>query len=70
MKTVIMFIAAAGIMMLASCKKEWTCQCTDNSGNTTYHTISNATLHDANSTCNNFEYNLGGGLYNNCSLVQ
>lgn len=55
------------MISLGSCKKDWTCTCTDQSGNNTYHTIPSSTLHDANNTCNGFEYH-AGAAYTNCSV--
>ena len=62
-------LGIVGVLTLASCKKNWTCQCTDNNSNNTYHDIPNSTLNDANQTCNDFEYNMNGN-YNNCSIIQ
>ncbi len=69
MKRIALLLAVASVISFSSCKKTWTCQCTDNNNNTTYHEIGNSTLHDADKTCNNFEFNTGGS-YNNCSLIQ
>ncbi len=57
------------VLSLASCKKNWTCQCADSNNNTPYHTIPNSTLNDANQTCNDFEYKMNGNC-NNCSIIQ
>ncbi|MFN8285723.1 MAG: hypothetical protein U0V74_03165 [Chitinophagales bacterium] len=65
----VVFLVAITLIGFSSCKKAWTCQCTDNNGNNTYHDIANSTLHDANATCNGYEYN-NNGSYNNCSLIQ
>lgn len=71
MKTMALILGLAGLMSLASCKKEWVCQCTDNNNNNTYHDVPNATLNDANRTCNEFEYNNQVlGTYNNCSIIE
>lgn len=69
MKRLAFIIGAACLLSLASCKKSWVCQCTDNNGATAYHDVPNATLNDANRTCNGYEYNNALG-YNNCSIVQ
>lgn len=55
MKKLVMILGAAGLLSLSACKKDWTCQCTDNNNNNTYHEVPNATLNDANRTCNEFE---------------
>jgi hypothetical protein len=68
MKKILLFTGIAAILSLASCKKDWTCQCTDNAGATSYHDVPNATISDANRTCNNFE-NSNGGSYTNCSII-
>ncbi len=69
MKKIIWILGAVGVLTLASCKKDWVCQCTDNNDNNTYHDIHNATISDARNTCNSFEYNNFLG-YNNCSLIE
>lgn len=69
MKKVWIIFGAVAMMAMAGCKKGWTCQCTDNNGSSTYHEIPNATLHDANQTCNSYEFN-NGYSYNNCSVIQ
>ncbi len=68
MKKIFLFLGLAGLLSLASCKKDWVCQCTDNNNATSYHDVPNATISDANRTCNNFESN-SGGMYNNCSII-
>ena len=40
-----------------SCKKDWACSCTDQSGNTTSTTISNQTLLDARAKCKGMDFN-------------
>jgi hypothetical protein len=69
MKTILLTVGAFALISLSSCKKDWTCQCTDNNGNNDYHDIPNATIGDARETCGDFEYNNALG-YNNCSLVE
>ncbi len=68
MKKIFVLIGVVGALTLSSCKKDWTCQCTDNNGATNYHDVPNATISDANRTCNDFESN-SGGTYNNCSII-
>jgi hypothetical protein len=67
----IILIMAVGVTILgaSSCKKDWTCQCTDNLNVTTYEEINNATLTDAGQTCSDLEYN-NGATYKNCSIIQ
>lgn len=57
------------ILFITSCKKTWTCQCTDNNNTTTYEDINNATLTDADQTCDDLEYN-NGATYKNCSIIK
>ena len=68
MKRIAMLMGFVAVLTLGSCKKSWTCQCTDNNGTNVYHDIPDATLSDANRTCNGFEYH-NGTLYNNCSVI-
>jgi hypothetical protein len=60
--------AAIAVMMLASCKKDWTCECSDY-GETTSYVINNRTKRDAKKQCEG-KVSVGfvqvGG--NNCGL--
>ena len=44
-------------MGFTSCKKNWTCKCTDQSGNTNNVAINNQTLLNASSLCKDKNYN-------------
>ncbi len=68
MKNWILIIGAIGVFSLTSCTKTWNCKCTDNNDETSYHEIPDATLHDADNTCESYQYNNAFG-YNNCSLL-
>ncbi len=51
-------IAIASVAAFASCKKDYTCTCTEVVGtisNTTTHSISNATHNDAKNTCDTYQ---------------
>jgi hypothetical protein len=68
MKAILTILSFALVTGLASCKKDWTCQCTDNNGDNVYHDVPNATIGDANRTCIDFEKD-GVGSYSNCSVI-
>ncbi len=68
MKKLGLFLGLAAIVSLTSCTKTWNCKCTDNNNETSYHEIPDATLHDADQTCESFQYNNAFG-YNNCALL-
>jgi len=68
MKKLLVIVGVGGMLALTSCTKEWTCKCVDNNDNTTYHDIPDATLKDADNTCESFQYN-NEISYNNCSLM-
>jgi len=68
MKKFILFLGAVTVLSLTSCTKDWTCKCTDNNAETTYYQIPDATLNDADNTCESYQYNNAFG-YNNCSLL-
>jgi|GEM_PF-604105 hypothetical protein len=59
MKKQLLAFTLAFIMMtgFTSCKKDWTCQCTDQSGNQTSSAINNETLLNATSTCKDKDVN-------------
>ena len=67
MKMIAIILGVVAILSLGSCAKDWTCTCTDQSGNHTYHDIPGATLIQAKNTCNGFQY-YNGPEFNNCSL--
>ena len=50
-----------------SCKKDWSCSCTDQSGNTTSTAINDQTLISARSKCKDMNYNVGAAS-ESCSL--
>jgi hypothetical protein len=55
------------LMGFSSCKKDWSCSCTDQSGNTTSTAINNETLLDARAKCKNMDYTVGAAS-ESCSL--
>jgi hypothetical protein len=55
------------LMSFSSCKKDWSCACTDQSGNTTSTAINNETLLDARAKCKDMGYNIGAAS-ETCSL--
>lgn len=61
MKKVIFGISALALLSLASCKKDYNCECTyQDTGNATIienKSIKNATLSDAKKTCDDYESN-------------
>jgi len=54
--TVLLLTLTAGA---SSCKKDWSCQCTDQSGNTTSTAINNQTLLNARAHCKDMNSNTG-----------
>ncbi|MBS1683418.1 MAG: hypothetical protein JSS76_01600 [Bacteroidetes bacterium] len=68
MKKIAIILGIIATVSLGSCKKDWTCSCTDQSGNNTYHTVPNATISDAKKTCNGYESHVSSSIYNNCSI--
>ena len=54
-------------MSFTSCKKDWSCSCTDQSGNTTSTAINNETLLDARAKCKDMSYSVGAAS-ESCSL--
>jgi hypothetical protein len=63
MKKVLLFGAFA-LLTLASCKKDWTCTCT-NSGSVT---ITDMTKSDAKVECDKGDIVVGGTTLNDCEL--
>ena len=70
MKKLLVFTAFAALLSFTSCKKDWVCECSDNNMVKTYHSIEKATIHDADKTCNNWEYSNDTSSYNNCSVIR
>ena len=66
------FIGAVFAMAgLSSCKKDWSCLCTNQDGNQTSTEINNETLLDARAKCKSMDYNVTvGGVTTSesCSL--
>ena len=67
MKKILLFLGCVTILSFTSCTKNWSCKCTNNNSETTYHDIPQATVHDADNTCESYQYNNAFG-YNNCHL--
>ena len=63
--------AATLIVMITtgftSCKKDWSCSCTDQSGNTTSTAINNQTQLDARSKCKYMSFSVGAAS-ESCAL--
>ena len=55
------------LMSFTSCKKDWSCSCTDQNGNSVSTAINNETLLNARAKCKNMDFNVGG-LSESCSL--
>lgn len=68
MKKIALFLGCVVILALTSCRKDWSCKCTDDNSNTTFYTVPDASFNDADNTCNNNEYHDAFG-YKNCSIV-
>jgi hypothetical protein len=71
MKTIVGILGIAGLLSLASCDRDWSCQCTDQSGNMKSIPINNTTLLNARNKCKdmNYNYTAGGTEYSeSCSL--
>jgi hypothetical protein len=71
MKKLFIGVSAIGLLSLASCKKDYNCECTyqDSSSTTVTETkkIKNATLDDAKKTCDGYESD--GFVTKTCSLL-
>ena len=65
----VLLIAAASVFVLASCKKDWTCKCTQTDGTNTYVTSTtvNGTKKDAKAAC---EYTLTVGTYTTTCVIE
>lgn len=68
MKRITLFLGCVVVLALTSCRKDWSCKCTDNNSNTTFYAVPDASFNDADNTCNDNEYHAGPS-YKNCSLV-
>lgn len=62
-KTLLIAIALISIGF-TSCKKDWTCSCTDSSGETFEYQINNSRKPEASTACNLFEF----GADEDCKL--
>lgn len=72
MKKIIYGVSAIALLSLASCKKDYNCECTyQNTGSSTTVTenkpIKNATLDDAKKTCDSYESE--GSITKTCTLL-
>jgi hypothetical protein len=59
----ILFVSTLVVMItmgFSSCKKDWSCSCTDQNGNSVSTPINNETLLDARAKCKNMDFNVGG----------
>jgi hypothetical protein len=72
MKRVIIMLSAAGLLSLASCERDWSCQCTDQDGNVKSIPINNETLISARNKCKDMQYNYttGGITYSESCALQ
>lgn len=51
MKKIFLILAVIAMVGLNSCKKDWSCQCTNQNGSTTSTAINNETLLNARAKC-------------------
>ncbi len=63
MKKVLFFAVAICAIGFTSCKKDWTCTCTDEFGDSYSYEIQNSRRPEASTACNAFEF-----AGENCSL--
>ena len=71
MKKMILFASLTSLLMLGSCRKDWVCHCTDQSGDTENFDQHNQTLSEARSECKGRNYDqttLGIHTSLDCSL--
>ena len=69
MKKVTLIIGVLAMIGLNSCKKDWTCICTDQSGNQTPYLINNQTILNARNQCKAKDYtNTTLGTSQSCSI--
>jgi hypothetical protein len=76
MKKFVLFVAAAATLGLASCKKDWTCECTytdsDGATQTTKTDINGKTKKDAEAQCEG-KVSAGGVTFttgSNCNTIK
>ena len=55
------------LLSVASCRKDWSCLCTDQNGNQVSYPINNQTLISAHSKCKDMNYSVGG-VSESCGL--
>lgn len=71
MKKLVLGVSAMALLGLASCKKDYDCECTyQNQGSTTvteHKTIKNSSLDDAKKTCDGYESD--GTIVKTCTLL-
>ncbi|TSJ45050.1 hypothetical protein [Fluviicola chungangensis] len=73
MKKLVLGVSAMALLGLASCKKDYDCECTyQNTGSTTtvteHKTIKNSSLDDAKKTCDGYESS-DGTITKTCTLL-
>jgi len=51
----------------SSCKKDWSCSCTDQNGNSVSTPINNETLLNARAKCKNMDFTIGAAS-ESCAL--
>lgn len=73
MKKLVLGVSAMALLGLASCKKDYDCECTyQNTGSSTtvteHKTIKNSSLDDAKKTCDGYETN-DGTITKTCTLL-
>jgi len=71
MKKLVYGVAAIALLSLASCKKDYDCECTyQDTGSTTvteHKTVKNSSLDDAKKTCDGYEST--GTITKTCTLL-
>ena len=72
MKKLVFGVSAIALLSLASCKKDYDCECTyQNTGSTTtvteHKTVKNSSLDDAKRTCDDYESE--GTITKTCTLL-
>ena len=60
-------MAVSLVMGFGSCKKDWSCSCTDQNGNSVSTPINNETLINARAKCKDMDSNVGAAS-ESCSL--
>ncbi len=56
----VLVLGLFGAMALASCKKDWTCKCTNSISGTSSSTIADMTKKDAKAECDNGDQSIAG----------